>query len=1012
MSSVKTLRKELLKKIKSNTQLGRLEKQVVTSQMPKLIMLNKIFDKYIKSGNKKQLTIKKADELKNDIIKFEKERKEIIRKYKENKIKSSIINETKITIKEEDLRKYQFWTHFYQLTKMKKQYPNALYQQLVRFYDWKNDLKETLEINTLNPYERSFKGYLQVKLMASSSSWWVPTFIHNNKFSHVDIITRAYTIAKDINKQIATIQEYKDNDSGACVYDGCVSFFKNKPKDQYAKAILNKLIKNEDIYKKAYKENELIEIAKVCKASIKIVDLIHGNDRIINEAPLNRYSIYFINSKYNHLDILAHNYNEINEVSKEEYNELKTNSIFYIEKYNCLYCIFDKNASLKLYKIKDSEYKIINDKWKKDNKLELLYINTDDDVMQLLKNYDFSMHRFLNNNMPINNDLYKELDLKKAYYNYSNIDINKYYKGVPSGSFVSFKCNNDFTIEDFNKNINNNLIGFYEVKILTSSYALDILGFKVDSVHVLFSSMIELLKQYIQFEFINISYCPSVHIPFSKELLDKFTLDGKKADMNTKEETLKGFCKTFGCMMIVPDVANITVKPLNDDVKYYSILENENTTIYKGNGLIKISKNNENFKTHIHISYAIHSYCKTLILEQLLTMNINNIFGVKLDSIVYKNCEKPTFDENVFSHKDCNIENMMLQKINHDVSDLDYGINELIESPKETNTSEYYNYFFISSFYDVNLKNNFILTGEYINNRVVMIGGQGGAGKTYSLLEYLRLLNTVYSTNGWNLIEGQQKKRDKKFIGLSIPKLTGTCNGKKCEQTANKNIKIIILDEATLNNKQAVDYIIKKYYWCFIFLLGDIDKDGFYYQCSIDKNIYTDFSKCQYIKYTKTFRFDEQLNNKLQELRAKMREYDGDINLLYNYVKMEYKNHFINKEDLNFLDTDVGISSCNDLGEHTSNLSEYYINKGAKPQYYIKTTDMYKGLLRGAIIDEKPTHKNYECKLFKTIHSYQGLDINHDQRIIIAFDKVFDYNLFYTAFSRARRTDQIIILNL
>jgi hypothetical protein len=127
-----------------------------------------------------------------------------------------------------------------------------------------------------------------------------------------------------------------------------------------------------------------------------------------------------------------------------------------------------------------------------------------------------------------------------------------------------------------------------------------------------------------------------------------------------------------------------------------------------------------------------------------------------------------------------------------------------------------------------------------------------------------------------------------------------------------------------------------------------------------------------------------------------------------DYINIHFKNNFKNKEDVIFDDKTVGISDLNDT-KLDNELTNYFIGKGTNPQYYIKETK--NGQYRGARINELPTHNNYECKLFKTIHSFQGLDLKQDEKIVISNKKNFDKNLWYTAFSRARRLDQIIILN-
>ena len=87
-----------------------------------------------------------------------------------------------------------------------------------------------------------------------------------------------------------------------------------------------------------------------------------------------------------------------------------------------------------------------------------------------------------------------------------------------------------------------------------------------------------------------------------------------------------------------------------------------------------------------------------------------------------------------------------------------------------------------------------------------------------------------------------------------------------------------------------------------------------------------------------------------------------------------------------------------------------FLSKGTEPKYYIKNTNLKKNQLKGQEVHDITEHKNYEMKLFKTIHSFQGLDLNNDNNIIIDLSSLFDYNLIYTAFSRARRMNQIKII--
>ena len=122
---------------------------------------------------------------------------------------------------------------------------------------------------------------------------------------------------------------------------------------------------------------------------------------------------------------------------------------------------------------------------------------------------------------------------------------------------------------------------------------------------------------------------------------------------------------------------------------------------------------------------------------------------------------------------------------------------------------------------------------NYIYSNIVLLSGKGGSGKTFSTLSFLNNKEVCFTSLGWKLIS-TQKEEFKNIIGLSLQKILGKNNntGEKCEKINNNNIKYIVIDEATLINKKDIEDIIKLYPSCMIFILGDIDKDDYYYQCS------------------------------------------------------------------------------------------------------------------------------------------------------------------------------------
>jgi hypothetical protein len=911
-----------------------------------------------------------------------------------NILNKNKIKEKTITITKKNIDNYGVSTHYDQFKNMMDKVKNAYYIQVVKFYNKHNKL------STHQPYiTKVFKTIEKIKTekyktiqfsMELDYQWLVELWIEDNKTNYATITTTAYKNIAQV-QNINVEQLYQENESGTCVYDGFLKFFNQDCKKK--KTIYNKLIKNKSIYAKAYTDETLKEICDFTQSTLIIKDLIKGKNKIIKTDNA-RYTINFLNTKYNHLDLLMHSYDDniIECKDKDELETIKNKSEFYIESYGELITLDGK------YKVKDDDFKVEYKKWKEEINYSDLLINDNNEELTLIKAYDYSTHCFFNN-YEVNNNLYDELDIEKAYFNYSNKKKNPNYHGVPSGSFINLKCEDNFNINIFNKQLENNLIGFYQViiqKIHNSSEIFNKLGIFENKTYVFTSVQINVFKEYISFKFLNVSISPSVDIPFPESFKNK--IGG-----------LSYYCKAYGLLMASSDFISLTVKPLLCDLKYYSIIQDEDLKMYEFNGIIKINNKNDTIKTGIHIANYIHSYTKILIFQQLLKVNINDVFGIKIDSIVIKkdaviNKLLPCFHKDF---KPCNIEKMLKGQINQNtnikwyVSELDghltYNENYIENDDDIINQTGYYRSLFRNTNEIINFKSSFLPDNEMITSNVIFLSGKGGSGKSHSILSNLN--NVCMVSTCWNL--SQAKKEDYPSLKpLSINKLVG----ENCEKVEVSN-KILLLDELTMWNKKDILQCIKDYKRKFIFMAGDINYNGEFFQCNINNSVInpSTIKNVQFVTYIKNYRFDNELNNILDGLRnCKTKKEQTD------YINIYFKNNFKNKEDIIFDDKTIGISDLDDT-KLDNELTNYFISKGTKPQYYIKETK--NGQYKGARIDEIPTHNNYESKLFKTIHSFQGLDLKRDEKIVISNKKNFDFNLWYTAFSRARRLDQIIILN-
>ena len=977
-------------------------------------------------------THKNSKKYKNTLI----ELNQLIKQYQDDKLKPKTEHTIEITKTNRKIatiqgyvNKYGFWIHKKEIHDMMKTQPNTIIIHKVEFYIdgikqteidinnyagdvvYRNLIENEVKFNfidtSLNLDQIGDKVDWYVTIGGSGGVWIVDGFMNYCEERDINykvkIITKAYTKIND-PKQLSYLQKYAFNNNGTCVYDGLIDFFTkySDSKNKKAKAIYNKLINNPEKYAKSYTLEEMEKLGQEINCSFTINDLINNKDIDINKNSSNRFNITFINTRFNHLDLLKCVSN-IEEIATEKYNEIKKSVSFYVEKMGNLLTL---NGN---YKIK-TQYSDLVTEWKDKYNINSRSIEINSDINKFINKYDDKVHRFFKNDMIIDDSLYNELDLKKAYFNYTK---SSQYIGVPSGAYIS--CSGEgMTDKIFIEQFNNKIVGFYEV--IPSDNKLDYLGFFVDQSYVLFSATIKLLLDNgMTFKYINYVISPTIDCPFNDNFL-KYIDGDELVDKDDNKDLVKAYCKVVGCMMIENNNFSINVKPDSEDKEYYKTMT-EKDNIYNVDGLYKIIKTKEDSKSLKHMALSIHAYSSTMILEQILRMKKDDVFGVKVDSIVFRKGSKFGYDSELFkAPTKANIETMLIGGIIKKAIDygLDYikGVNEFEEMTKDRHT-EYFKPYFISKDNDIKFDPSFC--GEHITKTTIFLGGAGGCGKTHSILSSNNFMmkDLLFTSTCWELI---QSKVDEfhNITGISLPKLTGEMNGQTVEKFNSDKYKYIVNDELTLQSTKTIKSIIDDNKGKFIILMGDIEYDGFFYQCSIGSNVCNPSKlNCQYIKYTKNYRFDEPFNNKINDLRQFMNNNRGKTDLLYNYVKTEFSMCFRKKiNEIQFSMDDVGISALKPIKDGKCLYSHHFYKQGAKPQYYVKDTIFKKGLYRGAKLDEQPEGKNYTNSLFRTIHSYQGRQLTKDNKIIILLNSLFDFNLLYTAISRARRLSQIIIFDM
>jgi len=929
-----------------------------------------------------------------------------------------------------------------QIKKLMTKKPNNLIKVNIKFINMKK-LDDYIEPSQIINSRKSHLNILVFWLLnRSSSENKIDKYFSkkNNRVYNVKITINSYPKISGykLNDYYRVIQNFKDTGLELlCVPKAIINHFNNKLNNTSDKKTISKYtniiekIQN-PIYNKPYDIIDLEKLSRIFKISFTITDFIN-EDIKIGTSSTNRYNIILINTKLNHLE----NYNnEIIEINDNEVDDLLDRLTNYIKSGNTIY------TKEKTYIINNGEFSKLHGEHMERFNLNRNYIKADSSESEYINNYYMSNHQFFNKdlfdyyieeikkiendyndkydelikkndckfikklddldfgldmevyaiddhlNTTINNiydenyfnrlnkiqqreqELFYEIDLIGAYFNLVN---NSAY-GVPSNSFIYYNNEYSHNIDD---HIKNKMSGYYTIDINDKSEKINIIFGENKNNIVLTTPQIMTLKNHnIDFNINNCLIAPSIPFKFDDS-------------MKNKEKDLKHYCKSVGIFTSQTNHIKKYIKTDNPR-EFIKIINNKNDNIdisIDYNNIIEISEDTN--QTLKHIGFFIHSFTSSQIIEFILNNNVNDILGVKLDSLIVKKDISFNYNKDLYKTKDANIYNLV-----------------------KTNENFYKPYIKTTKY--INNCDQKLFNGDcYLTKRLVDFQGKGGTGKSSDIRAKFKPFEVCYSALAWS--------RGVDFKGLnyncsilSLNKLLGY----KCDKVKlNKFCKIIILDEITLIDDYIIDRVIKEFPDKRIILIGDIDSDGFNYQCSMSgignfKLFNPKNYDCQMINYKTNYRFDDELNNKLDDLRKFMKlnnKKSDKIELLNKYVKSEFKKCIVDKSKIKFKKGDIGISALQE-SKHHFKYTKYFLEKGSNPIYYNNKTIFNKNIFKGNISYEEPTHNNFDIRLFETVHACQGKTVPLNSKLIIIIEKNFDYQLLYTALSRARTMSQIKII--
>lgn len=540
---------------------------------------------------------------------------------------------------------------------------------------------------------------------------------------------------------------------------------------------------------------------------------------------------------------------------------------------------------------------------------------------------------------------YNHMDMEKAY---KNVDKCKYYKGYLG------------KITDFRKTDRIEGIGIYTITNLILPEKLREYNDKMliwSDGNPYPSPELEFLKEH-NATFDIIEGCWGTHIDFNFDdpkwlnTVDDGCGNGKKA---------RWYTKFVGCMEIYSEHE---CYHMNADKKYIqnliSYLPRNKYRIYD-NEVIFLDKKDSN--NHLsHISSFIKSYTRINMMEQLMSMKIDDIIRVCVDGIYY------------YNNYPC--------------------LNIFRDEPKEIKEN------FPSNSYTCNYNHNFKWTcqSEYKPfHKTELHTGCGGGGKTHKQLIDTGNVKMLYCSPSWKLARNKQKEY-KTQVEVWYNILT---NDPAIYSKIIKKYNVLIIDEISMLNNTLKEKIFKRYSNMKIIMCGDpnYQLDGFNDNCN---NIeYIPF-KCEgfehYEEHNTNYRVkDEKLLLLLNEIRKMIKE--GNHHQVKNYTINNFtkvkKIDNYNVKDMILTRTNIGKDKYTELFD---NYEKYII------------TNNTLNYSNGEIVYSIPTEPGvtYKKRHAFTTHSIQGETATNN--IYICIDDMYSEKMIYTALSRAKYYNQIYLL--
>ena len=453
-------------------------------------------------------------------------------------------------------------------------------------------------------------------------------------------------------------------------------------------------------------------------------------------------------------------------------------------------------------------------------------------------------------------------------------------------------------------------IGIYEFEALTETDLSVLLGIRKNHKYILPSPEIKWWQQFIETRIIAGAFGSSTDLHMSPQFVKK-----------------KLYNKWIGKLSMSDNYrfSKHTV-PADEDFANHITSKYPDSFYYRHKKEMVVRIPHTKVSTNHHIAAFFTSYTRLNMLNELQHIPTDDIYGLELDAIfTTTKITNPLFREKPM---------------------------KIME-----------NLYTTDRWYDSTFKTYVAPTPHTLITESSVLAGQGGSGKTYSILNDPGYLDVLYVVPSTELGE----RSNHKFA--TIHRLLGL----NCEPIHATYIpKVILIDEITQIHEDLIKQAFEKYPHSLILLAGDIDNRQ-HYQCRGGfTNNYMPIYKptIPIVHFTTDYRsHTQELKDMKLELRKVMKSAytDGgidDTRIIRNYITSTYPTITLKKAKELYTDQDIFMWSTH---KTQSNLKDFK-NAG--------------------------------------VHAFQGQTIDPPTKVFITLDW-FEYAMPYTALSRVRDHRQI-----